>query len=420
MFSLNDPVISVFPPTQIATKILIALGIGLLVGLEREWARKDVGLRTFSLTALLGMLSSLQEPIFAAISLVGVVLLVGFLNLRSVLADRSLELTTSVALIITAVLGVLVGHGHVFTSVASAISMTLLLSWKTELSAFTVDLSLQEIRSAVLMGLLGFVIYPVLPDRFIDPWGLVNPREAWVTVIVLAGIGFVNYVLLRLYKSRGLYLSALLGGLVNSTATVAQLGPILRGAIGSLAVVISLLTIVAMFARNLTILAIFGRAAVPTALWPLAAMLLLAAAYVWKHRREGSQIHRTITLSSPVSLARVLKFGLLFLAINVAGTLAQRHLGRFGFLIVSLIGGAVSSASTTASAALLATHGQLTPQTGGVAVVLASMSSALSNLPVIYQQTKEKELTRAVSVVSFALVLLGLLVLLVRERFLKI
>jgi uncharacterized membrane protein YhiD involved in acid resistance len=59
----------VFPPTQIATKILVALGIGLLVGLEMEWARKDVGLRTFSLTALLGILGSLQEPIFAAIFL---------------------------------------------------------------------------------------------------------------------------------------------------------------------------------------------------------------------------------------------------------------------------------------------------------------------------------------------------------------
>jgi uncharacterized membrane protein (DUF4010 family) len=268
--------------------------------------------------------------------------------------------------------------------------------------------------------LLGFVIYPVLPNRFIDPWGLMNPREAWVTVIALAGIGFINYVLLRLYKSRGLYLSALLGGLVNSTAAVAQLGPILRGTIGSLGVVISLLTIVAMFTRNLTILVIFGRAAVPTALWPLAAMLLVAGAYVWKHRREASQIHGTITLSSPVSLGRVLKFGVLFLAINIAGMLAQRHLGRFGFLIIALIGGAVSSASTTASAALLTAHGQLMPRTGGIAVVLASMSSALSNLPVIYQQTKEKELTRAVSVVSFALVLLGLLVLLVRERFLRI
>jgi uncharacterized membrane protein (DUF4010 family) len=409
-----------FPPTQIAVKILIALGIGLLVGLEREWARKDVGLRTFSLAALLGMLSSLQEPIFAVVSLIGILLLVGLLNVRSLLADGSVEITTSVALIITAMLGILVGHGHVFTSVSSAIIMTLLLSWKTELSAFTVDLSLPEIRSAVLMGLLGFVIYPVLPNRFIDPWGLVNPREAWVTVIALAGIGFINYILLRLYKSRGLYFSAVLGGLVNSTATVAQLAPVLRGDLGSMGVAISLLTIVAMFARNLIILGLFGRAAVPTALWPLAVMLVVAAGFVWRYRREGTEIHSSVTLASPVSLIRVLKFGVVFLAINVTGTLAERYLGRFGLLIVSLVGGAVSSASATASAALMTSHGQLTPETGGIAVVLASMSSALSNLPVIYQQTKEKGLTKTLSAVSFALVLIGLLVLLIRERFLKI
>jgi uncharacterized membrane protein (DUF4010 family) len=409
-----------FPPLQIAIKILIALGIGLLVGLEREWARKDAGLRTFSLAALLGMLSSLAQPAFAVVSLIGILLLVGFLNLRSVLVDKSLEMTTSVALIITVVLGVLIGKDHIFTAVSSAIIMTLLLSWKTELSAFTTDLSLQEIRSAVLLGLLGFVIYPILPDRFVDSWRLINPREAWVTVVVLAGIGFINYVFLRLYKSKGLYFSALLGGLVNSTATVAQLGPALRGHAGSLGVVISLLTIVAMFVRNLVILTIFGRAAVTTAFWPLLVMLAVAAAYIWRHRRESSELHPTLALSSPVSLLRVLKFGVIFLAINIAGTLAQRYLGRFGLLIVSLIGGAVSSASTTASAALLTAHGDLTPQIGGVAVVVASMASALSNLPVIYQQTKEKELTRTLSVVSFALVLIGLLVLLVRERFLRI
>src|ERR1700723_3014608 len=136
----NDPVISVVPPSQIATKILIALDIGLLVGLEREWARKDVGLRTFSLAALLGMLSSLAQPAFAVVSLIGILLLVGFLNLRSVLVDKSLEMTTSVALIITVVLGVLIGKDHIFTAVSSAIIMTLLLSWKTELSAFTTDL----------------------------------------------------------------------------------------------------------------------------------------------------------------------------------------------------------------------------------------------------------------------------------------
>ena len=119
---------------------------GLLVGHAREWARKDVGLRAFALTALLGMLSSLVTSAFTLVSLVGVPLLVAYLNLRSVLRDVSLEITTSLAVIVTMVLGVLVGHGHLYTPVASAVVMTMLLSWKSELSDFADDLSREEIR----------------------------------------------------------------------------------------------------------------------------------------------------------------------------------------------------------------------------------------------------------------------------------
>jgi uncharacterized membrane protein (DUF4010 family) len=104
------------------------------------------------------------------------------------------------------ILGVLVGRGYVFIPVASAVIVTMLLAGKTELARFYSGLLPEEIRSAVLLGLLGFVIYPILPDRFVDRWQLLNPRQAWVTVIVLASIGFLNYVLLRLYSRRGLLL----------------------------------------------------------------------------------------------------------------------------------------------------------------------------------------------------------------------
>lgn len=87
--------------------------------------------------------------------------------------------------------------------------MTMLLAWKTELSRFAGGLQPSEIRSAVLLGLIGFVIYPVLPNRYVDPWKLFNPSDAWISVIAIAGIGFVNYVFLRIYSTRGLYLSAL-------------------------------------------------------------------------------------------------------------------------------------------------------------------------------------------------------------------
>src|ERR1700691_281707 len=217
-----------FPVSPTALKMAIAVGIGMLVGMEREWSNKDVGVRSFAIVALLGMLASVISNSIAIASLVGVLLLIAAMNTRSILSDHSLEITTSAALLVNYRLGVLVGLGHIFTPVAGAIVMTMLLALKTELRRFAGGLQPSEIRSAVLLGLIGFVIYPVLPNRYVDPWQLFNPRDAWISVIAIAGIGFVNYVLLRVYSTGGLYLSALFGGLVNSSATVAELGTRMR------------------------------------------------------------------------------------------------------------------------------------------------------------------------------------------------
>jgi uncharacterized membrane protein (DUF4010 family) len=99
----------------------------------------------------------------------------------------------------------------------------MLLAVKPQLRAFAGGLSQQEVRSAVLLALVGFVIWPLLPDRFVDPWQLLQPREDWITVVLIACLGFLNYVLFRAYGSKGIYLTAILGGLVNSTATAAEL-----------------------------------------------------------------------------------------------------------------------------------------------------------------------------------------------------
>src|SRR6185437_13900809 len=123
---------------------------------------------------------------------------------------KPVEATTSVAVILTFVLGVLVGEGHHYTPIAAVVIMTMLLSLKPALTHFAGGLQVNEVRSAVLLGLLAFVIFPVLPNRTVDPWQLINPREAWLTVIVIAALGFVNYVLLKLYSSRGLYYTAVL------------------------------------------------------------------------------------------------------------------------------------------------------------------------------------------------------------------
>jgi uncharacterized membrane protein (DUF4010 family) len=405
----------ILPPLDVATKLAIAIGIGLLVGLEREWSHKDVGVRTFAITALFGTLSALVSVQLALLSSVGIFILLAFMNGRSLLVDRSLEMTTSVALLVTYVLGVLVGQGHLFTPVASAIVMTMLLAWKTELSKFAGDLKREEVRGAVLLALIGFVIYPLLPDRFIDAWHLLNPRQSWTIVIVIAALEFANYVLLRLFARRGLYYTAILGGLVNSTATVAELARSVGGVLKNMAVALVLLTSVAMFLRNLVILAMFAPAAVPIASWPLLAMTAAAVLFAWRKRKAEGEPVDPLHMSSPISLRYVIKFGLLFVGMEVVGTIGARFLGKFGFLALSLLGGVVSSASTTAAAATMAVHGKLSPQVAGVATVFASISSALINLPLVERQTKDKKLTRSLAAISVLLVAIGLIVLGVRE-----
>jgi uncharacterized membrane protein (DUF4010 family) len=404
---------------EIAIKISLSVGIGLAVGLEREWAHKDIGVRTFAITALLGMISSLLGFGFAVAAFVGIFLLAGYVNIRSLLVNRTLEVTTSVALMVTVLLGALVGEGHWFTAVASVIVVTMLLAWKAGLTRFAGGLTLEEIRGAVFMGLFAFVIYPILPSHFIDPWRLIDPREVWVVIIVLAGIGFVNYVLLRLYGTRGFYYTALLGGLVNSTATVAELCPWLavtgEGLTG-LSVAVVLLTSIAMFVRNLVIVAVFALSALSATFWPLSCMAAFAGLIAWFRHGRNTQPPTKLELSSPLSLRRVMSFGGLFLIIEISGKLAERYFGHLGFLVVSVLGGLVSSASTTATAAIMVAHGQLQPELAGVAVVLCSVSSALVNLPLVYQQTRLKRLTGSLVALSSVMVLLGLIVLAIQLR----
>jgi len=402
-----------FPPLEVAAKIAVSLGIGLLVGIEREWSNKDLGARTFALTALLGTIAALFAPSLVVVSMVGVLLIVVFANARSLWVDRSLEATTSTALLVIYVLGAMAGQGHLFTPVAAAILMTMLLAWKVELRRFAGGLQPAEIRSAVLLGLLSLVVYPILPDRFIDRWELINPRQAWLTVVVIAGIGFVNYVLLKIYGTRGVYLSGFLSGFVNSSAAAIELARPLGtgGAASGDAVAALLLTLVAMFARNLLILVLFSPSAALTAIGPLLAMAVVALIFVQRARARAGETPAEIQLESPVSLKRVLNFAALFLLIQIVSTLGERYLGKFGFLGISVVGGLVSSASTSAAAANMVGHGRMQATLAGEGVVLASVASALINLPIIHRNAKNPALSRRLAVLTIALSVIGVAVL---------
>ena len=200
-------------------------------------------------------------------------------------------------------------------------------------------------------------------------------------MIVLAGLSFINYILLKAYSTKGLYYSALLGGAVNSSAAAGEISQAVRSAssLKPYALGILLMITIAMFIRNLVLLGLLAPPeALPIALTPLLGMAGVALWFVWRTRKKhepGTSPVRPLQVTSPVSLKRVLKFGALFVVLQAAGAIGQRFLGAAGLFTVSFLGGFASSASATAAAAKLASQGKITADITGVATVITSIAS---------------------------------------------
>jgi uncharacterized membrane protein (DUF4010 family) len=399
----------------------VSLGIGMLIGMERKLSNKEMGIRTFAMVALLGMLSSIIGTNFIIASLVGVFLLILLNNGRNILVDRTLEITTSVALIVTFILGVLVGLGHIFLPVAGSIAIMMLLAWKAELNKFAGGLNTAEIRSAVLLGLIGFVIYPILPDRYVDPWELFNPADAWFSVIAISGIGFLNYFLLRVFSTNGLYLGAIFGGLVNSTATLAETSiRVQEAGLTSKISTLCLMTTIAMFTRNLIILLIFSPVSITSTFLPLLAMSVVAGLWIWKdyfQDREKPNKIPALKLESPISIKNVLSFGLLFVLIAIGGTLLTKLFGNYGIMATGFFGGFVSSASTTAAASTMASHGKISAALAGSVTIVTSLTSALVSLPIVWRIIKDKSAVKKLTFQLVTVLLVGVAVVMLDRYF---
>ncbi len=378
-----------WPYAQILLRLGLSVALGLLIGLERERRRKEAGLRTFGFVCLLGALGGAMGTPFALLTLVLTGLLAVLLNVQTLRAGEGTELTTSAAMLVTCMAGIMCGQGHTISPAAVMVIATALLAWKERLAGFSMGLSEGELRSALLLAILAIVIYPALPRGAIDPWGLVEPRAAWVTVILIAGIGFVNYILWKLYGMRGAELSGFLGGLVNSNFTVIEMASRVRetsGAMVGTAFRGIVLATAAMLLRNAALLLILAPVALVSSLGAFALMLLCCvAAALWSYRQRvqfgpADEAAPQIKLDLPFSLPQALKYGALFLLLHIVGGLTQRQFGDAGFYFVSVVGGLMSSASAVAAAATLASQGSLSPAVAGTGAVMASFTSIAFSL----------------------------------------
>lgn len=393
-----------------AFRIGISTALGMFIGLEREWAHKEAGIRTFALFCLAGMVSTAFYPPYLTIACaVFAIAFAATMSANGIVQRKDPNLTTSAALFVAFLVGVLVGVGQVIPGVIAAIVATALLSVKTELRSIAVHLTATEVHAAVEFGILAFVVYPVLPDYAIDPWGVIVPRTIWLMVVLISGIGFVNYYIMKMFGSKGAAYTGFFGGLANSTAVVAEFIDRIRSEPGLAMVAASavILSDVAMCVRNLGLCLILAPALLPKLVLPYG--IMIAVGGIFAHRFLTQQGTVTVKLHSPFSIRNALVFGTIFLGMVVIGAFMTSWLGGIGFLLSSVLSGMVSSASATASSIALLQAGAIDARTAALGIIVASMASIVVKFPIAYY-SKNRQFFASVAIGAGLMMAAGMII----------
>ncbi|CDK39768.1 mgtC/SapB transporter [Halorubrum sp. AJ67] len=407
MMGAIDPF--VYLETNVA-KLVLATALGMFLGLEREWSQKSAGIRTFALISLAAaVFSLLDEPGLLVVGGVSVVASAVLLAVRSFVETDvdGLSLTTSASMLVAYGVGVLVAQGLFIESVTVAVLSSLLLVLKRELHEFAWGLSREEVRSAVEFTILAFVVFPLLPAETVDPWNAVQPRLVWSLVVAVSAIGFVNYVLVKRYQGRGYAVTGFFGGLVNSTAVVAEMAKRAKGRadLGEIAVGSILLANAAMAFRNAAVVAVFVPEAALVVGAPLGAITVAGIGVaVW---RSDWRTTMEAELTSPFSLRNALTFGGLFLVVLLVSAVAEETFGAGGFVATSFLAGLVSSGTSTTTAVSLLGTGQIGVDTAVAGVVAGTAASIL--IKTAFAASIARELVRPVFLWNLLLIAVGVI-----------
>ncbi len=214
---------------EIAKNILISILLGSLIGLQREYVKmrdKEIrfaGFRTFMLISLLGSISVYisqitNQNIFLIIT-AGYLLFVIFAYAVESYFSKNIGATTELSSIIAFFVGVFCALDKIYVAVFIAIVTTTILTLKEHLHTFAFKLKEQELYSTLKFAIIAFVILPLLPNQAYGPYGVLNPYVIWLMVVLISGIGFIAYILIKIFGAkRGLGITGLLGGLISSTA----------------------------------------------------------------------------------------------------------------------------------------------------------------------------------------------------------
>ena len=393
----------------------LAVGLGLLVGLQREWAGAGAGIRTFPLIAVFGVVSALLAEAYGGWVLAG-----GLVALAALLVVLNLDRreesdavhpgpTTEVAALIMFGVGAMLVLGHTVLATAVAGGMAVLLQWKRPLHGFVGRIGGDEIRAVFRLVLIAMVVLPVLPDREYGPYDVLNPFRIWLMVVLIVSISIAGYLASKYLGSRtGSLLAGLLGGMISSTATT--VGYARRAnqseAAASLASVIIIIASAVVFVRVAAEVALVAPSVVPQVMPQLAAMALMMGAiavgvYTWTPPpAESSE-----TPEDPSELSAAVTFGALYAFVLLAVAVAEDRYGASGLYFVAVLSGLTDLDAITLSTAELMMAGRVTIDIGWRMILVGSLSNIFFKT-VVVAALGPRGLVRQVSL-SFGLAFAG-------------
>lgn len=310
--------------------LVVSACLGALVGLIRQWSEQKEkhaeagfsGVRTFTLWALLGCIAAYLSQHYSAAILPVAMVLVGaqlmLLLRRDSNAPHQPGSTTFAAALLTCLVGALVNWGHQQLAVLTAAITIVTLGSKQPLHAWTQKFTSEDIRCALQFIAVTGVILPLVPNEAMGPYDAFNPYSTWMMVVLISGLGFGGYIMMRfLGAEAGIILTGLVGGLASSTATTLAFSRRSKDEpeLSRNYALSVILACTVMLPRIAVIIAALNPALMRGILLPFAAMALPGAVYsVWtafslRHERTAVAPPR---LSNPLGLGIAIKFGLIY------------------------------------------------------------------------------------------------------------
>ncbi len=373
--------------------LAVALGIGLLIGAERERSkgsgpdRASAGIRTFTIASLLGAVSVTFNFWLLVVSIFCVMIFaaISYYNRRG----KDPGLTTEITLVFTVILGGL-AMSTAALAAALAVAVAILLAAKEPIHGFVLGVvTKDELNDFLILAAATLIILPLVPNESIGPFEAINPRNLWLIVILVMAISALGHLALRWLGGRiGLPLVGLVSGFISSIATVGAMGeraketPGLMGAAVAGAVLSSLATILQLA----MLLAAIHPPTLHALMWPLIFGGVSIAIYglavtLNSFHKNGAEINKPTKM---FSVKTALMLAAAIAAALVASAALKAWFGQAGLVVASGVAGMADAHASTISVASLAAAGKLSPESAVIPILVAFSVNSTSKAVIAF------------------------------------